>query len=231
MALQSMADYKAKVIENGFNGLHLYIESQDLYTQLIGGFNAYNLLAVYATATELGHDKMEVLTALSALPAPEGRFQYLKTQHGITAIVDYAHTPDALKNVMRTIREIRSGNEQVITVVGCGGDRDKTKRPEMTRIAAEYSERIILTSDNPRSENAEDIIKDMKTGLDPVSSKKTLAVTDRHEAIKLACTLANPSDIILIAGKGHEKYQEISGVKYPFDDFSILSETLTTLDK
>jgi UDP-N-acetylmuramoyl-L-alanyl-D-glutamate--2,6-diaminopimelate ligase len=231
MALQSMADYKAKVIENGFSGLHLFIDNQDLYTQLIGGFNAYNLLAVYAAATELGFDKMEVLTALSALPAPEGRFQYFKTPYGITAIVDYAHTPDALKNVLRTIRDIRSGNEQVITVVGCGGDRDRTKRPEMARIASEFSERIILTSDNPRSENAEEIIADMKQGLDPVAAKKTLAVTDRREAIKLACTLANPSDIILIAGKGHEKYQEIAGVKHPFDDFSIVSETLTTLDK
>lgn len=231
MALQSMADYKAKVVENSFTGLHLFIDNQDLYTQLIGGFNAYNLLAVYAAAIELGFDKMEVLTALSALGAPEGRFQYFKTPQGITAIVDYAHTPDALKNVLRTIRDIRTGNEKVITVVGCGGDRDRSKRPEMARISAEFSERIILTSDNPRSENADDIITEMKTGLDSVAMKKTLAVTDRREAIKLACTLAMPSDIILIAGKGHEKYQEIAGVKHPFDDFSIVSDTLTNLDK
>jgi UDP-N-acetylmuramoyl-L-alanyl-D-glutamate--2,6-diaminopimelate ligase len=231
MALQSMADYKAKVIENSFSGLHIFIDNQDLYTQLIGGFNAYNLLAVYAAAIELGFEKMEVLTALSALPAPEGRFQYFKTPQGITAIVDYAHTPDALKNVLRTIRDIRTGNEKVITVVGCGGDRDRSKRPEMARIAAELSDRIILTSDNPRSENADEIIVEMKAGLDSVNMKKTLAVADRREAIKLACTLAMPSDIILIAGKGHEKYQEIAGVKHPFDDFSIVSDTLTNLEK
>jgi UDP-N-acetylmuramoyl-L-alanyl-D-glutamate--2,6-diaminopimelate ligase len=231
MALQSMADYKAKVLENGFGGLHLVIDSQDLYTQLIGGFNAYNILAVYATAMELGLDKMEVLTAISALNAPAGRFQYIKTPSGVTAVVDYAHTPDALKNVLRTIKELRNGNENVITIVGCGGDRDKTKRPEMARIAGEYSDRIVLTSDNPRSENPDTIISEMKEGLDPVMSKKTLAITDRREAIKLACTLAQPGDIVLIAGKGHEKYQEIAGVKHPFDDFEIVSETLTTLDK
>jgi UDP-N-acetylmuramoyl-L-alanyl-D-glutamate--2,6-diaminopimelate ligase len=231
MALQSMADYRAKVLENGFTGLHLTIDNQDLYTQLIGGFNAYNILAVYAAAMELGLDKMEVLTTLSTLQAPDGRFQYIKTTSGITAIVDYAHTPDALKNVLKTIKEIRTGTEQVITLVGCGGDRDKTKRPEMSRIAGEFSDRIILTSDNPRSENPETIIQEMKAGLDPVSMKKTLAVTERAEAIKLACTLANAGDILLIAGKGHEKYQEIAGVKHPFDDFKIVSETLTTLDK
>ncbi len=231
MALQSMADYRAKILENGFSGLHLMIDNQDLFTQLIGGFNAYNVLAVYATAMELGMDKMDVLTVLSTLNAPDGRFQYFKTTSGITAIVDYAHTPDALKNVLKTIKEIRTGTEKVITLVGCGGDRDKTKRPEMARIAGELSDRVILTSDNPRSENPEEIIKEMKAGLDPVSMKKTLAVTERSEAIKLACTLANPGDILLIAGKGHEKYQEVAGVKYPFDDFLIVSETLTTLDK
>jgi UDP-N-acetylmuramoyl-L-alanyl-D-glutamate--2,6-diaminopimelate ligase len=230
-ALGSMADYKAKVLENGFGGLHLLIDNQELYTQLIGGFNAYNILLVYATAVELGMDKMEVLTALSMLRAPEGRFQYIKSNNGITAIVDYAHTPDALMNVLNTIKDIRTGNEQVITLVGCGGDRDRAKRPEMARIAAEMSNRVILTSDNPRSEDPDAIIADMKQGLDPVMMKKTLALTDRSEAIKLACTLAQPGDIILIAGKGHEKYQEIAGVKHPFDDFQIVSETLTTLDK
>lgn len=230
-ALQSMADYKAKVLENGFGGLHLSIDNQDLYTQLIGGFNAYNVLVVYATTVELGMDKLEVLTAISTLRAPDGRFQYIKTNDGITAIVDYAHTPDALRNVLDTIKEIRTGNEQVITLVGCGGDRDKTKRPEMARIAADMSNRVILTSDNPRSENPDTIIAEMKQGLDPVMMKKTLAVTDRNEAIKLACTLAQPGDIILVAGKGHEKYQEIAGVKHPFDDFQIVSETLTTLYK
>jgi UDP-N-acetylmuramoyl-L-alanyl-D-glutamate--2,6-diaminopimelate ligase len=231
MALQSMADYKAKVIENGFSGLHLMIDHQDLYTQLIGGFNAYNILAVYATAMELGLDKIEVLTAISALHAPEGRFQYIKTHSGITAVVDYAHTPDALRNVLRTIKELRTGNEQVITIVGCGGDRDKTKRPEMARISGELSDRVVLTSDNPRSEDPDVIIAEMKAGLDPALMKKTLALTDRREAIKLACTLAQAGDIVLIAGKGHEKYQEIAGVKHPFDDFQIVSETLTTLDK
>lgn len=231
MALHSMADYRAKVIENGFTGLHLHIENQDVYTQLIGGFNAYNILAVYAAAMELGLDKMEVLTAISGLQAPEGRFQYIKTPKGVTAVVDYAHTPDALKNVLKTIAEIRTGNEQVISVVGCGGDRDKTKRPEMARIAGEWSNRIILTSDNPRSEDPEVIINEMKAGLDPTMVKKTLALTDRKEAIKLACTLANEGDIVLIAGKGHERYQEVSGVKHPFDDFQIVSETLTLLEK
>ena len=231
MALHSMADYKAKVLENGFAGLHLLIDGLDLYTQLIGGFNAYNILAVYAAAMELGLDKMEVLTAISGLQAPDGRFQYIKTPQGITAVVDYAHTPDALKNVLKTIADLRTGNEQVISLVGCGGDRDKTKRPEMARIAGEWSDRIILTSDNPRSEDPDTIIREMKEGLDPVMTKKTLAVTDRKEAIKLACTLANAGDIVLIAGKGHERYQEIAGVKHPFDDFQIVSETLSMLEK
>ncbi len=231
MALQSMADYKAKVLENSFSGLHLMIDNHDLYSQLIGGFNAYNILAVYATAMELGMDRFDVLTALSSLKAPEGRFQYIKTNSGITAVVDYAQTPDALKNVLKTIKDIRTGNEKVITLVGCGGDRDKTKRPEMARIAASLSDRIVLTSDNPRSENPDTIIAEMKEGLDPVMMKKTLAITERREAIKLACTLAQPGDILLIAGKGHEKYQEIAGVKHPFDDFEIVSETLKTLDK
>jgi UDP-N-acetylmuramoyl-L-alanyl-D-glutamate--2,6-diaminopimelate ligase len=230
-AVKSMADYKIKVLENGFSGLHLSIQNNELYTKLIGGFNAYNLACVYATAIELGLNNLEVLTALSTLEAPEGRFQYLKTASGITAIVDYAHTPDALKNVLATIKEIRTGNEQVITLVGCGGDRDKTKRPEMASITANFSDRVILTSDNPRSENPEEIISEMKAGLDPVQMKKSLAITDRREAIKLACTLAQPGDIVLIAGKGHEKYQEVNGVKHPFDDFEIVSETLKTLDK
>ncbi len=230
-ALQSMADYKAKVLENGFLGLHLLIDNQEIYTQLIGGFNAYNLLLVYATACELGLDKMEVLTALSALLPPDGRFQYIKSSGDITAIVDYAHTPDALMNVLTTIAEIRSGNENVITLIGCGGDRDRSKRPEMARIAAEMSNQVILTSDNPRSENPEAIIQEMKQGLDHSMIKRTLAITDRREAIKLACTLAHAGDIILIAGKGHEKYQEIAGVKYPFDDYSIVCETLTALNK
>lgn len=230
-ALQGMADYKARVIENLFSGLHISIDNQDLYTRLIGNFNAYNILGVYATACELGLNKLEVLTVISTLEPPAGRFQYISSLSGITAIVDYAHTPDALVNVLKTIREIRPGNEQVITVIGCGGDRDKTKRPEMARIAADLSDRVILTSDNPRSENPETIILEMKEGLDPVQMKKTLAVTDRREAIKLACTLAIPGDIILIAGKGHEKYQEIMGVRHVFDDYVITNETLSDLGK
>ncbi len=230
-ALQTMADYKAKVIENSFGGLHLTLDGQEIYTKLIGSFNAYNLLAVYATAIELGLDKTDVLIALSALEAPEGRFQYIRTHTGIIAVVDYAHTPDALENVLHTIKDIRTGTEQVITLVGCGGDRDKTKRPQMARIAALLSDKVVLTSDNPRSENPDNIINEMKQGLELSLAKKTLALTDRREAIKLACTLAQPGDIILIAGKGHEKYQEISGVKHPFDDYTIAGETLNTLEK
>jgi UDP-N-acetylmuramoyl-L-alanyl-D-glutamate--2,6-diaminopimelate ligase len=230
-ALQTMADYKAKVIENSFGGLHLTLDGQEIYTKLIGSFNAYNLLAVYAAAIELGLDKTDVLIALSALEAPEGRFQYIRTHTGIIAVVDYAHTPDALENVLHTIKDIRTGTEQVITLVGCGGDRDKTKRPQMARIAALLSDKVVLTSDNPRSENPDTIINEMKQGLELSLAKKTLALTDRREAIKLACTLAQPGDIILIAGKGHEKYQEISGVKHPFDDYTIAGETLNTLEK
>jgi UDP-N-acetylmuramoyl-L-alanyl-D-glutamate--2,6-diaminopimelate ligase len=230
-ALQTMADYKAKVIENSFGGLHLTLDGQEIYTKLIGSFNAYNLLAVYAAAIELGLDKTDVLIALSALEAPEGRFQYIRTHTGIIAVVDYAHTPDALENVLHTIKDIRTGTEQVITLVGCGGDRDKTKRPQMARIAALLSDKVVLTSDNPRSENPDNIINEMKQGLELSLAKKTLALTDRREAIKLACTLAQPGDIILIAGKGHEKYQEISGVKHPFDDYTIAGETLNTLEK
>ncbi|MDZ4824466.1 MAG: UDP-N-acetylmuramoyl-L-alanyl-D-glutamate--2,6-diaminopimelate ligase [Flavobacteriales bacterium] len=203
-ALQSMADYKAKVVENSFAGLHLMLDGHDIYTKLIGAFNAYNLLGVYAVAVELGLNKLEVLTSLSTLEAPEGRFQYIKTKDEITAVIDYAHSPDALKNVLNTIREIRGGNEKVITVVGCGGDRDKEKRPVMARIAADMSDRVVLTSDNPRSEEPDEILAQMKSGLDSVQSKKTIAVSDRREAIKLACTLAQQGDIILIAGKGHE---------------------------
>ncbi|MCC6599636.1 MAG: UDP-N-acetylmuramoyl-L-alanyl-D-glutamate--2,6-diaminopimelate ligase [Crocinitomicaceae bacterium] len=230
-ALQSMADYKAKVLENGFTGLHLLIDNQDVYTRLIGGFNAYNILGVYAAAMELGMDKTEVLTRLSTLEAPDGRFQHITTSQHITAVVDYAHTPDALQNVLRTISEIRTGNEKVITLVGCGGDRDREKRPEMARIAAEMSDRVVLTSDNPRNEDPESIISEMKKGLNPVLTKKTLAVTDRREAIKIACTLASAGDIILLAGKGHEKYQEVKGRKMPFDDYEVAAETLKILDK
>jgi UDP-N-acetylmuramoyl-L-alanyl-D-glutamate--2,6-diaminopimelate ligase len=176
-------------------------------------------------------DRMEVLTVLSELDAPDGRFQYLRTENGITAIVDYAHTPDALKNVLGTIADIRQGNEQVITVVGCGGDRDKAKRPVMATIAANASDRVILTSDNPRSEEPESILSEMKSGLDPVQMKKTISLSDRREAIRLACEFAGPGDIILIAGKGHEKYQEIKGIRHDFDDFEVVGESLQMLGK
>lgn len=230
-ALKTMADYKGKVLENQFSGLQINIDGKDLYSRLIGGFNAYNLLSVYSIAVELGIDEMDVLTHLSSLSSVDGRFQYIKTDKDVTAVIDYAHTPDALKNVLSTIAEIRTGNEKVITVVGCGGDRDSEKRPVMARIAAELSDQAILTSDNPRSENPQTILDDMNKGLDPVLMKKSLSVLDRREAIKLACTLAEDGDIILIAGKGHEKYQEVMGEKLPFDDLQIVDETLKMLEK
>lgn len=229
--LKAMADYKCRIVENSFEGLQLNVDGQDVWTRLVGSFNAYNLLSVYAAAVELGEDKIEVLTSLSSLSAVEGRFQHFKSKTGVMAIVDYAHTPDALKKVLNTIKDIRSGNEQLITVVGCGGDRDKAKRPLMCRIAANLSDRVITTSDNPRSENPEAIINDMKMGLDPVELAKILSITDRNEAIKTACTLAQPGDIVIVAGKGHEKYQDIAGVKHPFDDLEALENSFKILQK
>lgn len=223
--IKSLADYKAKIIENQFSGLQLNIDGNEVWSKLIGGFNAYNLLAVYAVAVELGEDPLNVLTTVSALNNVNGRFDYVKTDSDITAIVDYAHTPDALKNVLATINDIRTGNELVITVVGCGGDRDKTKRPEMAAIACELSDRVIFTSDNPRTEDPEVIIEDMQKGVDPVHFKKTVSTTNRKEAIKMACTMARPADIILVAGKGHENYQEIMGERHPFDDMQVINET------
>lgn len=225
-SLRSMADFTCRIIENQFIGLHVNINNKDLWSKLIGSFNAYNLLAVYAAATLLHEDETNILTALSSLNSVEGRFQYLRSDNGVIGIVDYAHTPDALVNVLKTINDIRSGNEQLITVVGCGGNRDVAKRPIMAEIACNNSTKVILTSDNPRNEDANDIIKDMQAGVDGVNHKKTLSVTDRAEAIKTACSFANPGDIILIAGKGHEKYQEIAGTKHPFDDLEILKENL-----
>jgi UDP-N-acetylmuramoyl-L-alanyl-D-glutamate--2,6-diaminopimelate ligase len=224
--LRSMSDRKAKILENNLTGLILNIDGQEVITRLIGAFNAYNVLAVYGAAIELKEEKLQVLTVLSNLQSPDGRFQFIKTENDILGIVDYAHTPDALENVLSTIHELRTGNEKLITVVGCGGDRDKTKRPEMARIAGDNSDKLILTSDNPRSEKAEDILADMRQGLDPVNGKKAVSIVDRAEAIRTACLLANPGDIILIAGKGHEKYQEISGVKHPFDDMEVLRTNL-----
>ncbi len=222
----SVGDYKCRVLENHFTGLQLSIDSTEVWSKLIGSFNAYNLLAVYATAMLLGQDKMNVLTTLSTLGSVEGRFQYLRNDSGITGIIDYAHTPDALQNVLKTIQDIRTGNEQVITVIGCGGDRDTAKRPIMANIACEFSDRVILTSDNPRSEDPQAILEQMQKGVEKHSSKKTLSITDRREAIRTAVALARPGDIVLVAGKGHEKYQEIKGVKHPFDDMEVLKENL-----
>ena len=230
-ALKNIADYKCKIIESHLNGLLLNIDNHEVWVKLIGTFNAYNILSVYATAVLLKQDITSVLTALSNLNSVEGRFQYVKSPNGVIGIIDYAHTPDALKNVLETVKEIRSGSEQVITLVGCGGDRDSAKRPIMAAIACEYSNKVILTSDNPRTEDPEEILNQMQAGINPVDVKKVLRITDRREAIKIACSFSSKGDIILIAGKGHEKYQEIKGVKYPFDDKSILTQTLKELEK
>ena len=224
-ALKSMSDYSCKIIESDFTGMQLNIDGSEVWTKLIGQFNAYNLLAIYSTAVLLGQEKLNVLTAISSLVSVDGRFQYVKSSNNIAGIVDYAHTPDALKNVLKTINDIRTGNEQLITLVGCGGDRDKEKRPIMAQIACEMSDKIILTSDNPRTENPDEIIKDMRQGVDGVHFNKVLAIVNREEAIRTACSLAKDGDIILVAGKGHEKYQEINGEKLPFDDMQILTET------
>jgi len=228
--LKSVADFKCRVVENHLNGLLLSIDNQEVWVKLIGSFNAYNVLVVYSIAILLKQDKVQVLTTLSNLNSVEGRFQYIKSKNGIVAIVDYAHTPDALKNVLETIKDIRTGNEQVITLVGCGGDRDAAKRPIMAQIACEYSNKVVLTSDNPRSEDPEDILNQMQAGINPVEMKKTLRISDRKEAIRTAVAFAKEGDIILIAGKGHEKYQEIKGVKHPFDDFEIVKENFKTLE-
>jgi UDP-N-acetylmuramoyl-L-alanyl-D-glutamate--2,6-diaminopimelate ligase len=230
-ALKNVADYKAKVLENEFSGLILSIDGTELWSKLIGDFNASNLLAVYAVSQELQEDTIDVLTALSELESVDGRFQYIKSNGGITAIVDYAHTPDALENVLKTIQNIRTYNETVFTVVGCGGDRDKTKRPIMAEIACNFSDQVVMTSDNPRTENPDTILEEMMTGVDAVNFKKTLSIVDRTQAIKTAISLAKPNDIILIAGKGHEKYQEINGVRHDFDDMAIVTELFNKLNK
>jgi len=225
-SVRSAADFHCRILENQFSGLHLNIDGTEMWSKLIGSFNASNMLAVYATAVLLGQEKLNVLTTLSTLGPVEGRFQYLRGENGITAIIDYAHTPDALKNVLSTIRDIRNGNESVITVVGCGGDRDKTKRPIMASIACGLSDRVVLTSDNPRSEAPEAILDDMKEGVEVKYERNVLTVVDRREAIRTAIAIAKPGDIILVAGKGHEKYQEIKGVKHPFDDMNVVRESL-----
>jgi UDP-N-acetylmuramoyl-L-alanyl-D-glutamate--2,6-diaminopimelate ligase len=230
-ALKSYADYKAQILENQLSGLLLKINGNEVWVKLIGTFNAYNLLAIYGTAIQLGMESLEVLRLLSDLESVSGRFQFIVSNSNITAIVDYAHTPDALENVLKTINDIRTKNEQLITVVGCGGNRDKAKRPIMAGIATELSDKVILTSDNPRNEDPEVIIKEMEQGVAPQNYKKSLSITDRKQAIKTACQLAQPNDIILIAGKGHETYQEIQGVRHDFDDMQIVKELLNQLNK
>lgn len=224
--LKKMADFKGKIITNSIEGLELEIGERNVWFKLIGDFNAYNLLAVYGAAMLLGEDLELVLMKLSALTGASGRFELVLPGSRFTAIVDYAHTPDALKNVLETIEHFRSGTEQVISVVGCGGDRDRTKRPLMAAIACKYSSKVIFTSDNPRSEDPMEIIREMQKGVGPTESKKTLVMVDREEAIKTACMMAKEKDIVLVAGKGHENYQEIKGVKHPFDDKEVLTRMI-----
>ncbi|GAB5475856.1 MAG: UDP-N-acetylmuramoyl-L-alanyl-D-glutamate--2,6-diaminopimelate ligase [Maribacter sp.] len=230
-ALKTYADYRAQILENQFDGQLLKINDNELWSKLIGHFNAYNMLAIYATADLLGLEQLETLRLLSELENVDGRFQYFISKEKVTAIVDYAHTPDALKNVLETINTLRTGNENVITVVGCGGDRDRSKRPVMGHIASEMSNKAIFTSDNPRSEEPAAIIEEMVDGVEPQNTKKILAIENREQAIKTACQLALANDIILVAGKGHETYQETNGKRVDFDDFKIIKDLLSELDK
>jgi len=230
-ALKTMADFKGKVLEKRMSGSLLVVDGVEIWTKLIGTFNAYNLLAIVATAELCGLEKMEVLRLVSVLESVSGRFQYTVSKKGITAIVDYAHTPDALKNVLETIIEIKRGTEKVITVVGCGGDRDRSKRPKMAMIASQLSSQAIFTSDNPRTEDAQGIIDEMELGIAKENIAKTLSVVDRKQAIKTACKLAEAGDIVLIAGKGHEDYQEIHGERFHFDDLEVVTECFNQLNK
>lgn len=230
-SIQNPADVYGKVIENQFNGMLLQINNQEVWVQLIGKFNASNLLAIYATATELGLTSDEVLLHLSTLKSVSGRFQFIVSKTNITAIVDYAHTPDALENVLKTISEIRTRNEQLITVVGCGGNRDKEKRPQMARIATNESNTVIFTSDNPRDEDPYEILREMEKGVEPQNTNRYLTIEDRHQAIRTACKMANNGDIILIAGKGHEEYQEIKGVRHHFNDMEEVINHLNEFNK
>jgi UDP-N-acetylmuramoyl-L-alanyl-D-glutamate--2,6-diaminopimelate ligase len=231
-SLKTAADYKGKIMENNLTGLVMLVNDQEVHFRLIGEFNAYNLLAVFGAAICLGEEKAEVLRNLSVLSGAEGRFDYMiSTREKIVGIVDYAHTPDALENVLSTLRKLRKNDERIITVVGCGGDRDKTKRPIMGEVACQLSDKVVFTSDNPRSEEAGSILKDMETGLNTAARRKFVSISDRREAIKTAVGFSQPSDIVLVAGKGHEKYQEIKGVKYPFDDKAVLREIFELLDK
>jgi UDP-N-acetylmuramoyl-L-alanyl-D-glutamate--2,6-diaminopimelate ligase len=220
--LKSSADFKGKILENALTGLVMLVNEIEVHFRLIGEFNAYNLLAVYGAAVNLGIESSVALTNLSMLAGAEGRFDYIISGKQVIGIIDYAHTPDALENVLATIKKLRKGYEQVITVVGCGGDRDKTKRPIMAQTACDLSDKVILTSDNPRTEDPAQIIADMEAGLNTAAKRKYISILDRKEAIKAAVEFAKPEDIVLVAGKGHEKYQDIHGVKYPFDDKAIL---------
>ncbi|MCB0794184.1 MAG: UDP-N-acetylmuramoyl-L-alanyl-D-glutamate--2,6-diaminopimelate ligase [Flavobacteriales bacterium] len=228
-ALHELADHRARVVENQLNGLHLHIDGHDVYTRLVGAFNASNLLAVYSSAVLLGEAPLTILTALSDIAPPPGRFQLVPAKSEVMGIVDYAHTPDALKNVLATLREVCAQGERVITVVGCGGDRDRQKRPEMARIAAQNSDLVVLTSDNPRSEDPMSIIEEMRTGLSTSDATRAYVNVDRREAIRQACSLAGPGDVVLVAGKGHETYQEIHGVRHAFDDVEVLKQALELL--
>jgi len=230
-ALKTLADYKAKIIEKSLSGTLLSINGTEVWTKLIGTFNAYNLLAIIGTADELGLDKLEVLTIVSELESVSGRFEYTVSESGVIAIVDYAHTPDALKNVLETINDIRTDNEKLITVVGCGGDRDKTKRPKMAHIASQLSNQTIFTSDNPRTENPATILEEMEAGVLPENYKKTITISDRRQAIKTACKFSERGDILLIAGKGHETYQEINGERFHFDDLEEVTQCFNLLKK
>ncbi|WKZ60547.1 MAG: UDP-N-acetylmuramoyl-L-alanyl-D-glutamate--2,6-diaminopimelate ligase [Cyclobacteriaceae bacterium] len=224
--LRKLTDFKGKMLSNTIEGLEMEVMQKPVWFKLIGDFNAYNILAVYGTAMLLDQDSDRTLTVLSSMQGAVGRFELIGRGSKITAIVDYAHTPDALKNVLETIKQFRSGNEQVITVVGCGGNRDKTKRPLMASIAVRFSDKVVLTSDNPRDEDPMEIIREMQSGIGPSDARKTLVIPDREEAIKTACMMANPKDIVLVAGKGHETYQEIKGVKHPFDDREVVERML-----
>jgi UDP-N-acetylmuramoyl-L-alanyl-D-glutamate--2,6-diaminopimelate ligase len=230
-ALKTLADYRVKVLEKQFSGTLLKIDESEVWTKLIGKFNAVNLLAIFATAELLGIEKLETLTIISQLENVSGRFEYVLSEDGVTAIIDYAHTPDALKNVLETINDIRTGNEKVITVVGCGGDRDRAKRPKMAHIASQLSNQAIFTSDNPRTENAQTILNEMEFGVSAENYKKTLSILDRRQAIKTACKFSESGDIILVAGKGHEDYQEINGVRTHFDDLEEVKNCFNQLKK
>jgi UDP-N-acetylmuramoyl-L-alanyl-D-glutamate--2,6-diaminopimelate ligase len=231
-SLKTMADFKGKILENSMSGLLMIINDVEVHFKMIGSFNAYNLLAVYGAAISMKEDKMAVLQVLSSLDGAEGRFDFMiSPKEKVIGIVDYAHTPDALLNVLATIKNLRHGNELILTVVGCGGDRDKTKRPIMAEVACEHSNKIIFTSDNPRSEDPLQIIHDMENGVNVSCKRKCISIADRREAIKTAVSLSKSEDIVLVAGKGHEKYQEINGIKYPFDDKAVLIEMFELLDK